>query len=56
MKNLSSSPAPVPVHLIPFDRLDTDTLYRILKLRAEVFVVEQNCVYLDPEILSQKSV
>lgn len=24
-------------------------LYRILKLRSEVFIVEQNCVYLDPD-------
>jgi ElaA protein len=25
------------------------TLYRILALRAAIFVVEQNCVYLDPD-------
>ena len=30
-----------------FDRLTTTELYEILKLRAEVFVVEQNCVYQD---------
>jgi ElaA protein len=29
--------------------LDPATLYRILRLRAEVFVVEQACVYLDPD-------
>lgn len=29
--------------------LDPRTLYGILRLRSEVFVVEQNCVYLDPD-------
>lgn len=32
-----------------FRDLDIDTLYALLKLRSEVFVVEQNCVYLDPD-------
>ena len=30
-----------------FADLDTTTLYGILRLRSEVFVVEQNCVYPD---------
>ena len=30
-----------------FDDLTSDELYGILKLRSEVFVVEQNCVYQD---------
>ena len=30
-----------------FRDLDTTTLYRILKLRSDVFVVEQECVYPD---------
>lgn len=30
-----------------FDDFDLDTLYAVLRLRAEVFVVEQNCPYLD---------
>ena len=30
-----------------FKELTTQELYAILKLRAEVFVVEQNCVYQD---------
>jgi ElaA protein len=29
--------------------LDARTLYGILALRAQVFVVEQDCVYLDPD-------
>jgi ElaA protein len=32
-----------------FDELDTRTLYGILAVRAEVFVVEQDCAYLDPD-------
>lgn len=31
----------------PFEALSVDELYDILKLRSEIFVVEQNCVYLD---------
>lgn len=30
-----------------FEELTTDRLYQILKIRQEVFAVEQNCVYLD---------
>jgi len=33
----------------PFDELDTKELYRILQVRSAVFVVEQNCPYLDPD-------
>lgn len=29
------------------DEMDSIELYKLLKLRSEVFVVEQNCVYLD---------
>lgn len=30
-----------------FEQLSNSEIYEILKLRSEVFVVEQNCVYLD---------
>ena len=30
-----------------FSELSTNELYEILKIRAEIFVVEQNCVYQD---------
>jgi ElaA protein len=30
-----------------FNELSTRDLYKILRLRSEVFVVEQNCVYQD---------
>src|SRR5689334_2252161 len=32
-----------------FDELTLAQLYVILQLRSEVFVVEQNCVYHDPD-------
>ena len=34
---------------LTFDQLTTDELYRIMRLRQQVFVVEQNCVYLDAD-------
>lgn len=33
----------------PFDELGVRGLYRALRLRAEVFVIEQRCIYLDPD-------
>lgn len=35
--------------LISFQNLSTEQLYKILTLRAEVFVVEQNCAYQDAD-------
>jgi ElaA protein len=35
-------------HCKPFSELSTNTLYQLLKLRCDVFVVEQNCPY--PEL------
>lgn len=32
---------------LPFTNLSPQQLYALLKLRSEVFVVEQNCVFLD---------
>lgn len=32
-----------------FSELTTRELYEILKARAEIFVVEQNCAYQDPD-------
>lgn len=37
-----------------FSQLSNEELYRILQLRSEVFVVEQNCVYLDADDLDQE--
>ncbi len=38
-----------------FDELSAPELYKILRLRSEVFVVEQNCVYLDTDNKDQDS-
>ena len=38
-----------------FSELTTTELYQILQLRAEVFVVEQDCVYQDVDGKDQKS-
>lgn len=34
-------------HIKSFESLSAHELYDILRLRSEIFVVEQNCVYLD---------
>ena len=38
-----------------FNKLSLDELYRILQLRSEVFVVEQNCVYQDIDGKDEKA-
>ena len=40
---------------LPFNELSLIQLYRILQLRQEVFVVEQNCPYLDADDKDQES-
>ena len=35
------------LHKKTFQELTTDELYELLRVRSEVFVVEQNCVYQD---------
>ena len=35
--------------LLSFDALDSRLLYAVLAARAQVFVVEQRCQYLDPD-------
>jgi ElaA protein len=34
-------------YTIPFNNITTEQLYKIYKLRSEVFIVEQNCAYQD---------
>lgn len=38
-----------------FEELTTIELYEILKLRSEIFVVEQNCVYQDIDDIDYQS-
>lgn len=40
---------------LAYKELTTELLYEILRLRQEVFVVEQNCVYQDADGVDQKS-
>ena len=39
-----------------FDELTADELYRILKLRVDVFVVEQNCPYAELDDLDRRAI
>lgn len=39
-----------------FNELSTEELYEILKARAEIFVVEQKCVYQDLDDIDYKSI
>ncbi len=39
----------------PFDQLSAQQLYKILKIRQEVFVVEQTCPYLDTDGFDEKA-
>ena len=38
-----------------FNELTLDELYEILRIRAEVFVVEQNCAYQDLDDIDQEA-
>lgn len=38
-----------------FKELTVEEMYRILKIRSEVFVVEQNCIYQDCDNKDKKS-
>jgi len=44
------------LHKKTFQELTTDELYELLRVRSEVFVVEQNCVYQDMDYDDQKSI
>ena len=44
------------LHKKSFQELTVDELYELLRVRSEVFVVEQNCVYQDMDGDDQKSI
>ena len=44
------------LHKKSFHELTTDELYELLRVRSEVFVVEQNCVYQDLDGDDQQSI
>ena len=43
------------LHKKRFTELTTDELYELLRIRNDVFVVEQNCVYQDLDYDDQKA-
>lgn len=46
----------IQFHIKTFQELTTLELYEILKLRTEVFVVEQNCPYLEVDGKDQQAI
>ncbi|MBP5513677.1 MAG: GNAT family N-acetyltransferase [Bacteroidaceae bacterium] len=44
------------LHEKPYGKLTLDELYELLRVRSEVFVVEQNCVYQDMDGDDQDSI
>lgn len=44
------------LHKKMFQELTTDELYELLRVRSEVFVVEQDCVYQDLDYDDQKAI
>ena len=52
---MNSEPKPV-LHIKRFHKLTTDELYELLRVRNEVFVVEQNCAYQDLDGDDQNSI
>ena len=44
------------LHKKSFQELTVDELYELLRVRSEVFVIEQNCVYQDMDGDDQKSI
>lgn len=49
VERTSGGVAALTVRSAPFAELRPEALYGILRLRSEVFVVEQDCVYLDAD-------
>lgn len=44
------------LHKKTFQELTTDEIYELLRVRSDVFVVEQNCVYQDLDYDDQKAI
>lgn len=44
------------INTYTYKELSADQLYEILRLRAEIFVVEQNCAYQDIDLKDQKAI
>jgi ElaA protein len=48
-----ATPSPIAWTWAHFDKLSSRDVYDLLALRSAVFVVEQNCVFLDPDDCDQ---
>ncbi len=46
---------PYTTSCLPFNKLSLEQLYEIMTIRQEVFVVEQECIYLDNDNKDQDS-
>lgn len=44
------------LHIKTFDQLTVNELYTLLRIRSEVFIVEQNCVYQDVDDNDQTAI
>ncbi len=49
-------PTDCQLHIKTFDQLTCAELYELLRIRSEVFVVEQNCVYQDVDNNDQTAI
>ena len=49
-------PSDCQLHIKTFDQLTTSELYELLRVRSEVFVVEQDCVYQDVDNNDQTAI
>lgn len=49
MRSAAGQTAAVQITIRPFDALSPAEVHEILRLRAQVFVVEQGCPYVDPD-------
>ena len=49
-------PVDCQLHIKTFDQLTTSELYELLRIRSEVFVVEQDCVYQDVDNNDQTAI
>ena len=49
-------PSDCQLHIKTFDQLTTSELYDLLRIRSEVFVVEQDCVYQDVDNNDQTAI
>lgn len=52
---MTTKSAPITYHWRTFAEFSTTELYRLLQLRQRVFVVEQNCPYLDADGLDEEA-